>query len=87
MLEIYNYNDWFENEETTNKMETVGLPDMPPLEGDEKEIKKSKRIKYMNSKQTINKTSNIISTNKGCTQYMQIKKWNETKTVSFVSAQ
>ena len=44
MLEIYNYNDWFENEETTNKMETVGLPDMPPLEGDEKEIKKVKGL-------------------------------------------
>ena len=30
-LEAYNYNDWFENEELTNKEESVDLFDMPAL--------------------------------------------------------
>ena len=30
-LEAYNYNDWFENEESTNKEESVDLSDMPAL--------------------------------------------------------
>ena len=38
---------------------------MPPLEGDENEVKKRKKIKNLNSKQTINQISNIIRTNKG----------------------
>ena len=37
---------------------------MPPLEGDEEEVKEGKMIKNLNSKQTINQTSSIISSNK-----------------------
>ena len=41
----------------------------------------------LNSKQTINQTSNIISTNKSWKQCIQIKKLNQTNTGSFVLAQ
>ena len=34
-LKAFNYNDRFENEESTDKEESVDLPDMPPLEGAE----------------------------------------------------
>ena len=37
---------------------------MPPLEGDEEEVKEGKMIKNLNSKQTINQTFSIISSNK-----------------------
>ena len=37
-LETYNYDDWLENEESsdTNK---IDLPPMPPLEGGDEEVK------------------------------------------------
>ena len=60
----YNYNDWYENVESSDKEESVDLSDMSPLEGDEEEVKKRKRINKFNSKQIINKTSDLISTNK-----------------------
>ena len=57
-LEAYSYEDWFKNEELTyttrnDKEESVDLSDMSPVEGDE-EVKEGKRIKNINSKQTIN---------------------------------
>ena len=57
-LETYSYEDWFKNEELTyttrnDKDESVDLSDMSPVEGDE-EVKEGKRIKNINSKQTIN---------------------------------
>ena len=45
---------------------------MPPPQRDE-EVKKSKRIKSLESKQIFNYTSNIISTNKSWKQFIQIK--------------
>ena len=48
-LESYNYDNWFKNEDSTDatsrksdKKESVDLPDMPPLEGDEEEVKEEK---------------------------------------------
>ena len=63
--ETYNYDDWFENEESTDitRESDKEESDMPPLEGDEIEVKE-KRIKNLNSKQIISQTSNISSTNK-----------------------
>ena len=46
----HNYDDWFENEESTettresDKEESVSLSDMPPIEGDEDEVKKGKEL-------------------------------------------
>ena len=52
-LKTYNYDEWFENEESTDKEESsdeeesVDLSDMPALNGDD-EVKKEnkKNIKY-----------------------------------------
>ena len=38
---------------------------MPPLEGDEEEVKEETANQNLNSKQTINQTSNIIRSSKG----------------------
>ena len=53
ILKTYNYDEWFENEELTDKEEYVDLSDMPPLEDDE-EVKKGTKIKNANSKEIIN---------------------------------
>ena len=44
LVEVYNYDDWFKNEEFADKKEPTEyiLSDMPPLEGDEEEVKKEK---------------------------------------------
>ena len=47
--------------------------------------KNRNRIRSFNSKQTINQTSNIISTSKSYKQFIQIKKSNQANIVSFVS--
>ena len=59
---------------------------MSSLESDDEEVKEGKRIKKINSKQTINKTFNIISIKKSWEQFLQIKTWNKSNTVSFLSA-
>ena len=59
-LETYNYNIWFENEkesidkeewidkeESIDKAESTDVPPMPPLEGDEEEVRKGKGIKIL----------------------------------------
>ena len=81
-LKTYNYDLWFKNEELTDREESVDLSDMPALEGDEKEVKEEKGLKIS----TPNKLLTIISTNKSMKQFKQVKKWNQTNTISFVSA-
>ena len=46
---------------------------MSSLKSDDEEVKEGKRIKKINSKQTINKTFNIISIKKSWEQFLQIK--------------
>ena len=52
-LGTYNYDVWFENEESAettrkcDKKESVDLSDMPPLEGDEEEVKEGKGLKIL----------------------------------------
>ena len=46
-LKANNYDAWFENEESTDEEESVDLPDMLPLEGDEEEIKEEKGLKIL----------------------------------------
>ena len=45
-LEIYNYDGWFKNEESTGKKESIDLSDTPPLVGDE-EVKEEKGLKAL----------------------------------------
>ena len=52
-LDVHNYDDWSENEEFTDKEEStdkeksVDLSNMPPLEGDKKEVKEGKGLKIL----------------------------------------
>ena len=45
-LGTYNYDDWLENVESTDKEESVDLSDLPPLEGDKK-VKEGKGLKIL----------------------------------------
>ena len=81
LVDVYNYNDWFikgkstdKQEESTDKEEFADLSDVLPLEGNEEEVKKRKRIKNIDPTQIINETSNIITSNKCWKQFIQIKK-------------
>ena len=50
MLETYNYDTWFKNKKLsdnvreTDEEESIDLFDMPPLEGDEEELKEAKGL-------------------------------------------
>ena len=71
-LEGHGYNRWFniqdneksDHEESINTAQVNIKLLMPPLEGAEEEVKKRKRNKNLTSRQTINKASSSISTNK-----------------------
>ena len=43
-LKAYNYTDWFENEESTDKEESEDLSDIPPQGGAQK-VKQLKQLK------------------------------------------
>ena len=77
-LQGYDYGVWLEEstdkEKLTDQDELTDIPPMPPQKGDEVEVPKRKMIKNIDSKQIINQTSNIISTNKSWKQFTQIKK-------------
>ena len=45
-LNAYNYDDWFDIKESTDKEESIDLSNMSPLEGDE-EIKEGKEIEIL----------------------------------------
>ena len=50
-LETYNYDVWFESEESPDKTKTnkksTHLPPMPPLEKDQEEVKEGKGLKIL----------------------------------------
>ena len=52
-LETYNYDGWSENEESTDIKEFLDLSDMPPLDGDEEEVKEGKGLKILTPKKLL----------------------------------
>ena len=64
--------------------EAIDIPDMPPLEGDEEEMKEAKWLKILTPKKLLTRLDSIISTYKSWKQFIQIKKWNKTNIISFV---
>ena len=64
--------------------EAIDIPDMPPLEGDEEEMKERKWLEILTPKKLLTRLDSIISTNKSWKQFIQIKKWNKTNITSFV---
>ena len=48
ILETYNYNIWFENEESDDTTSRKSdLSDIPPIEGDKEEVKEEKGLKIL----------------------------------------
>ena len=64
----YNYNDWYKNVESSGKEELFDKEESVDFSATTRRwwrrSKRRKTIKKFNSKQVINQTSNIISTNK-----------------------
>ena len=54
-IKIYNYNDWYEYVESFDKKESSDKEksDMPPLDGDEKEVKEEKALKILTSNKLL----------------------------------
>ena len=53
-LEGYDYIIGSENKkESTDKEESIDVPPMPPLEGDEEDVKEGKRLKILTSKNLL----------------------------------
>ena len=66
-IEGYNYNDWYKNvessdkEKLSDKEELVDLSDMPPLEGDEEEVKEGKGLKNLTPNKSLAKLSVLLA--------------------------
>ena len=66
------------------------LSDMPPLEGDKEEIKEGKGlkgIKVLTPSKLLTRLPILLAQAKAGSSSYKLKKWNQTNTVSFVSAQ
>ena len=57
---------------------------MPPLEGDE--VKQGTGLKILTPNKLLTRLPLLLAQIKSWKQFMQIKKWNQTKIISFVSA-
>ena len=56
---------------------------MPPLEGDEEEVKEGKRLKILTPNKLLIRLPISFSQIKSWKQIEQIKKWNHTNNASF----
>ena len=62
-----NYYPWFENEkrgdkkESVDKEESADLNDMPPLEGDEEEVKKRKGLKSLTPNKLLTRLTILLA--------------------------
>ena len=62
-----NYYPWFENEkrgdkkESIDKEESADLNDMPPLEGDEEEVKKRKELKSLTPNKLLTRLTILLA--------------------------
>ena len=84
-FKIYNYDDWFKNEELVDKEESVDLPHMQPLECDEK-LQKGKGLKSLTPKKLLIRLPILLAQIKaGKNSYKFLK--NQTNITSIVSTQ
>ena len=91
-IETYNYDVWFENEESTDttsrksdKHKSADLSDMPPLEGAE-EIKEGKGLKILSPNKLLTRLPILLVQIKAWNNSHKLKKWSQTNTVSFIPA-
>ena len=59
----HNYDDWFENEESTDKTRESDKeePDIPPLEGDEGEVKEGKGLKVLTPSKLLTRLPILVA--------------------------
>ena len=76
-LDNYNYSLWSENEE-----EFEDLPSIPPLGGDEEEVKKRKGLKILTPSKLLTRLPIFLAQIKAIKENM---KWNQIYFISFVS--
>ena len=64
-LEAYNYDVWFESEESSDTLKTYnksdGLSAMPPLEGEEEEVKEGKGLRIVTPNKLLTKCSILLA--------------------------
>ena len=73
-LKGYDYSVWSQNkEESTDKEEFVDLSDMPPLKGDEEEVKEGKGVKILPPNILLTRLP-ILLAEKSWKQFIQTKK-------------
>ena len=77
---------WLEKEEeSTDKEESKDLPSMLPLEGDD-EAKEGKGLKVLSPSKLLTWLPKLLSHIKAGNNSYKFKKWNQTNTISLVSA-
>ena len=59
---------------------------MPPLEDDEEKVKETKGLKVITPNKPLTRPPILLVQVKAENKFITIKKWNKTKTTSFVSA-
>ena len=61
LLEIYNYDDWSDKEELTDKEKSVDLSDMAPLEGDKEEVKEGTGLNILPPNKLLTRLSILLT--------------------------
>ena len=86
-IETYNYDVWFENEESTDttrkcdKEESVNLSDMPPLE-DDGEVKEGKGLKILTANKLLTRLPVLLAQIKAGNNSFKIK--NEIRQILYL---
>ena len=60
---------------------------MPPLEGDEEQVKEGKVLKILSPNKLLTRLPITLAQTKAGKNSCKLKKWNQINTASFVSAQ
>ena len=88
-IETYNQDSQFENEESTDKIRKSDKEESVDLSHYQKIMKKKKnrkRIKNLELKKILTRLPILLTQTKAGKNLQKSKKWNQTNTVSFVSA-
>ena len=88
-LETHNYDKRFENDalddvasRISNKEESVDLSDMPPLEGDEEELKEGKRLKILTPNKLLTRLPILLAQIKAGNNSYKLK--NEIRQILYL---
>ena len=88
LVDTHNYDNWYENKESAHpaRKSDKEESDIPPWECDEEKVEKGKGLKILTPSKLLTRLLLLAVQIKAKKQFLQNKKCNQTKTVSFVSA-